>query len=459
MELTTDQDVRIAHSRDASGLQLVPDSVARASGAQDVVEVMQSAMAAGVPVTPAGSQTSMTGASITEGSTLLSLSGMKRVVDIDVAERIACVEPGITIGELNAILRESGLQFAPDPTSENDATIGGAIACNASGARSLRYGATREHVRAVTVVHADAATARYERTRLEKNTVGYSIAQDPVDWFIGSEGTLGIVVEAELLLVPLPVQPLGLAIPFTSERSALGFVVDARRRMDEGSGRMANCLEYFDHQALEISGAAIARPWAQSAQAMVYLEDDAGDNRLGDAVLDAWLALADEHDAITDDIRVYEGSQPLRDARVMRHAVPSQMNERGARFTSRGGRKVSTDWAVPFPLLASALEASREATLRHGVAEPVTYGHAGNGHPHQNFIAEDGESLKKIHAAVHDTLVRVLSIGGTVSAEHGLGKLKKEWLKLQVSERQIGVMRSLKQTLDPRGLLSPGNVL
>lgn len=455
MELTTDQDVRLAHSRDASGLQLVPESVARATDSQDVVEIVRSAMASGDSVTPAGSQTSMTGASISDRGTLLSLSGMKRVIDVDFDERIARVEPGITIGELNGILRERGLQFAPDPTSENDATIGGAIACNASGARSLRYGATRRHVLGVTVVHADAAMARYERPRLEKNTVGYSVAQDPVDWFVGSEGTLGIVVEAELSLVPLPVEPLGLAIPFRSEAAALSFVIDARRRMDMGTGRAAQCLEFFDVEAVEISGNAIARPWSADAKAMVYLEDDGS----ADDVLDVWLALSEEHDAISDDIRVYEGLQPLRDARVMRHAVPSQMNERGARFVSGGGRKVSTDWAVPYRLLATALDVSREACARHGVVDPVTYGHAGNGHPHQNFIAENADDLKKIHAAIEETLVRVLSLGGTVSAEHGLGKLKKEWLKLQLAERQIDVMRALKHALDPNGLLSPGNVL
>ena len=97
--------------------------------------------------------------------------------------------------------------------------------------------------------------------------------------------------------------------------------------------------------------------------------------------------------------------------------------------------------------------------MRHGVVDPVTYGHAGNGHPHQNFIAEDADALKRIHAAIEETLVRVLSLGGTVSAEHGLGKLKKEWLKLQLTERQIDVMHALKRALDPNGLLSPGNLL
>lgn len=457
MVLSQDEDVRLAHSRDASGLQMLPDSVARASSADDVIEAVRDAVATGNPVTPAGSQTSMTGASITDRGTLLSLAAMKRVLDVDPVRGTARVEPGLTIGELNRAISETGLHFAPDPTSENDATIGGAIACNASGARTLRYGPTRAHVAALEVVHADGVQSRYERPGLEKNTVGYAMGQDPVDWFIGSEGTLGIVVEAELKLAPLPLQPIGLAIPFATADSALAFVVSSRQQLDDRSGRQARCLEYFDHHALGIAGRASSRPWADG-KSMIYLEDDAGEGSI-DEVLDEWLAVAERHDALAADIRVYDGVQPLRDARVMRHAVPAEMNERGDKFRSAGGRKVSTDWAVPYRLLSTALAASAEACRAFGVPEPVTYGHAGNGHPHQNFIAEDGEALRRIYSAVEDTLKRVIALGGTVSAEHGLGKLKREWLKLQVPPRQVEAMRALKQSLDPRGLLSPGNIL
>lgn len=124
-----------------------------------------------------------------------------------------------------------------------------------------------------------------------------------------------------------------------------------------------------------------------------------------------------------------------------------------------GGRKVSTDWAVPFPLLEQALAVSARAIEKHGAPPPITYGHAGNGHPHQNFIAKDPSDLRLINAAIEDTLLHVISIGGTVSAEHGLGKLKQAWLGLQLSERQIAVMRAIKNTLDPTGMFAPGNVL
>jgi FAD/FMN-containing dehydrogenase len=397
----------------------------------------------------------MTGASITDRGILLSMRPMDRIIDIDVDRKIARVEPGITIGELNKILAEQGLLFAPDPTSENDATIGGAIACNASGARSLYFGATRSHVAGVRVIHADASDVWYRRARLEKNAVGYEAAQDPVDWFVGSEGTLGIVVEAELSLVELPATTIGLAIPFPSVDQALAFVVAAR----EPGGRNARCLELFDEGALRVSSKHARIPWADESQAMIYLEDVPQSESESDAILDHWLAMSQQNSAIESDIRAYQTSTDLRDARVMRHAVPATMNELGASYRNAGGRKVSTDWAVPYRRLGDALEISKRAVDKHGAPQPITYGHAGNGHPHQNFIAENAESLAKINAAVEETLKAVIALGGTVSAEHGLGKLKRHWLALQSSPRQIEVMRALKTSLDPQGLFAPGNIL
>jgi len=460
MDVTRDLDVCRAHSRDASGLELIPEAVARAASEDDVIDAVRFAAGSNTPLTPAGSQTSMTAASITDRGILLSLSAMNRIIDIDTERRVARVQPGVTIGELNRALVETGLLFAPDPTSEHDATVGGAIACNASGARSLFYGATRAHVSGLKVVHADGGVATYRRSGIEKNTVGFLAAQEPVDWFVGSEGTLGVVVEAELSLVEAPRFLVGLAVPFPSVDSALAFVTAARETALAGHDtRSARCLEFFDAQSLAIAGASIGRRWPEKIAALVYLEDDAAPSESVDELLDTWLTVAEANDAITGDIRVYQGAQALREARVMRHAVPATMNERASAFRSGGGRKVSTDWSVPYRRLGEALAASRAAVERHGAPPPVTYGHAGNGHPHQNFIAEDASALGRVNAAVEETLESIVRMGGTVSAEHGLGKLKRSWLGLQLSPRQIGLMRGIKNALDPTGLFAPGNIL
>jgi len=438
---------------------MIPDAVARPASVADVIEVVRSARAGGASITPAGAQTSTTAASIVDRGILVSMRAMSRVIDIDTEARTAVVEPGVTIGALNAELASLGLRFTPDPTSENEATIGGAIACNASGARSLRYGATRPHVRAVTIVNGDGEVVELARPRLEKNTVGFHAVQDPVDWIVGSEGTLGIVVRAELSLVRRPAHEIGLAIPFAGEQDALRFVVAAREQTDTRAGPHAECLEYFDGQALAIARGHIGQPrWMDGAAALVYLEQAFGEDEARDVSLDAWLSLGERFGARTDDIEAYEDAAALRDARRFRHAVPAYMNEKGAARRPFGGRKVSTDWAVPFRRLPEALDASRRAIDNAKVAPPVTYGHAGNGHPHQNYIAHDAEELARISTAVEQTIHAVLRMGGTVAAEHGLGKLKRHWLAAQLTPLQLDVMRAMKATLDPRRLFAPGNV-
>jgi len=457
--LSRDADVRLAYARDASGLELIPDAVARPTTIAEVADVVRAGVGDGTCVTAAGAQTSTTGASIVDRGVLLSLRGMARVLDIDPVERVARVEPGVILGALNDELAPLGLRFAPDPTSEHEATIGGAIACNASGARSLRYGATRAHVRALRVVDGRGDVLDFRRPNLEKNTVGYHVAQDPVDWIVGSEGTLGVVVEAELALVPLPRREIGLAIPFRSERAALAFVVAARERGDDARGPRPQCLEYFDDEALAIARKdADSARWMEGAAALVYLEQALDDDADDDA-LSSWLALGESLGAMADDIAVYDDAVAIRAARRFRHAVPSFMNERGSARRAFGGRKVSTDWAVPYRRLAEALDAARRAADAQGVAPPVCYGHAGNGHPHENFIAQDADELARINVAVGETIDFVLALGGTVAAEHGLGRIKRHWLSVQLSPLQVEVMRSLKQLLDPRCTFAPGNVL
>src|SRR3981081_1310132 len=217
--ISRDAEIRRAYAADASGLVMVPDGVARPTSAEEVGALLA-----------AGGQTSTTAASISDRGILLSLRAMQRTIDIDPVARVARAEPGVLVGELKRACAAHGLLLAPDPTSEEECTVGGAVACNASGARSLRYGATRPHVRGLRVALADGSFVELRRTALEKNTVGYALAHDPVDWFVGSEGTLGVVVGVELGRLPMPEQVIGLAIPFASEQDALRFVVAARDR-------------------------------------------------------------------------------------------------------------------------------------------------------------------------------------------------------------------------------------
>lgn len=437
--ISTDEAVRAAYSADVSGLVMHPEAVARPRSSDEVVEIIRKAGADRTPVTAAGNQTSTTGASITDRGILLSMRAMDRVIDLDVANRTAVVEPGVLLGDLNRAVAQHGLHFAPDPTSMDDVTVGGAVACNASGARSLLYGTTRSHVRALQVVLANGNLVDVRRSGLEKNTAGYHFAQEPVDWFVGSEGTLGVIVRAELVLTPLPERVIGLAIPCVDEATALELVVAIRESPD----LRPRCIEYFDELSHQIA--------RQKSGTLVYVED------VGDP--EPWVEFIEQQNAAYEDIMVLEGETALRDARTFRHAVPATMNERGAARRAFGGRKVSTDWAVPYRALAAAIGEARRLVDDAGLEQPAIYGHAGNGHPHENFVAKDADELHRIEAVVEATLRYVVENGGTVAAEHGIGKLKRRWLCLRATELQLAAMRAMKHELDPNGLLAPGNIL
>ena len=450
---SSDKSVREAYSADASGLHLVPELVGRPESVEEVVEIVRQATADRTPITCAGAQTSTTAASITDKGMLLSLRSLDRISAIDEETKTIRVEPGALVGEIKRTAAAAGLLFAPDPTSEEESTIGGAIACNASGARTFKYGATRKHVQALKVVMASGEMMEFRRTNLEKNTVGYAFAHDPIDWFIGSEGTLGIVVEAELALLPLPTHVVGLAVFFGTEEAALSFVVAAR----ESRTVTPRCIEYFDDQAIGIARAAAhGEMLPDGAKAMVYVEEEVRDDL--DSTLGEWSDLIQS--TVTDfDPLVFDGEARLREARQIRHSIPSTMNERGTRHSNAGGRKVSTDWAVPYRKVAEAIRIARELAAEHQIGQAVIYGHAGNGHPHQNFIARDMRELATIEVVVEQTLRHVLALGGTVAAEHGIGKIKRRWLPLQMNGLQIAMMTAVKRELDPLGILAPGNIL
>ncbi|MBT8336957.1 MAG: FAD-binding oxidoreductase [Gemmatimonadetes bacterium] len=452
--LVTDPAVCEAYAADVSGLRQPPARLARPAETRETLEVLRQAAVEGWTVTAAGAQTSTTGASVAdEGGTLLSTARLDRIIDIDTGALRARVEPGVIIGDLNRALAPEGLFFPPDPTSENEATVGGAVACNASGARTLRYGPTRHYVRGLRVALADGSVVDLVRPALEKNTVGYLPAQDPVDWFVGSEGTLGVILEVDLDLRRLPESVVGLGIPFPNEVAALEFIVAARR-----SERLAaRCLEYFDATAFGFArDARGGGAWGEAGDTMVYLEEAGAD----EPDFEGWLELAADHRAREDEIAVFDGEAALRDARRLRHACPAAMHEATGPYLQSGGRRISTDWAVPFPDAPAALAEARAAARAAGLESPVVYGHLGNGHPHLNWVARNPAEVAQIEDCVEAILRRsVLPRSGTVAAEHGVGKIKARWLPLQMSPLQIRFMRALKKELDPAGRLAPGNVL
>jgi glycolate oxidase len=392
------------------------------------------------------------------GGVALSLEKMDRLVEIDPAGRIAIAEPGINLGLFKKQVAEAGLFFPPDPTSENECTLGGAVMTNASGARSYRYGATRPWVEGIDLVLGDGSATTITRSRTNKNTVGYFGFQNPVDLIVGSEGTLGIATRVTVRLLPEPPGHLSGMAFFTSLPDAVVFVQEADRRANSTGAVQPRCLELFDDGSLDL-----IRPKAGSlnvpaaARAAIYFEEECAPEALDDR-LAAWLQLIEACQGLADDTIVATSEAQETVLKRLRHALPSTMNERGRAARSAGGMKLGTDWAVPLESVGPMIErATRLADEQFG-GFYIRYGHIGNGHPHFNLLAADADQLARARRAIHAMCLEAVGLGGTVTAEHGVGKMKREYVPLQYPGWVVAAMASVKRTLDPAGILAPGNI-
>jgi glycolate oxidase len=466
--LVTDPDILSAYSEDASGLIGRPDAVARPVSEEEIVEIVRHCRAGGIGLTPQGLRSSMVGGPLAFGGVALSCERMARLIDLDVDRKIAIIEPGMNTGDFKKAIAGSGLFYPPDPTSENESTIGGNVATNASGSRTYLYGGTRRYVRSLRVVLGDGRVTEITRSRALKNTVGYYGFQDPIDLFIGSEGTLGIITRVTLDLLPTPPGFFSAMAFFTNLADALSLVVAAdRARVARvggigGTGGIGGisprCLELFDENSL-----GIIRPEAGrlhipgEARAAIFLEQEC-DPAAADQAFESWFGFLESNRALADYTIVAANEEAQAEIRKLRHALPATMNERGAEARARGGLKVSTDWCVPLEAMPQTIE---DATLLMTGCFPgffIRYGHVGNGHPHFNLLANDPDELAKAREATHRMALLAVERGGSVTAEHGIGKVKREYVKYQYPEWVVDGMRALKRVCDPDGILSPGNI-
>jgi glycolate oxidase len=455
--LNTDPDVREAYQEDATGLIGTPDAVARPESEGEVADLIRHCRAHHLPVTPQGLRSSMVGGPLAFGGVALSCERMSKLVEVDVERRIAIVEPGINTGEFKRALAGTGLSYPPDPTSENESTIGGNVATNASGARTYRYGPTRSYVRSLRIVLGDGRVTELTRSRASKNTVGYFGFQDPIDLFIGSEGTLGVITRVTLDLLPAPPGFFAALAFFRRLSEALAFVIAADRARRTG-GLSPRCLELFDGDSL-----GIIRPEAgrfrvpADAGAAIFFEVECPPGSEG-GVLSEWYEFLEKSGAMADDTIIASNEESQIEVRKLRHALPETMNERGQKARAKGGLKVSTDWCVPLEAMPQMIEDATRILRERFDGFCIRYGHIGNGHPHFNLLAEDPDSLSRAREATHRMALLAVERGGTVTAEHGIGKVKREYVRYQYPDWVFEGMRRLKAQLDPDGILSPGNI-
>jgi FAD/FMN-containing dehydrogenase len=441
---------------DASGYKGTADRILIPDDEAGVVQVLREASAAGVPVTVSGAGTGLTGGRVPQGGWVVSL---ERLNSIEIREGSAVCGAGVLLRDLQAAAAPSRQFYAPDPT-EWGASIGGTISTNASGSRSFRFGDTRRHVRALRVVLANGevlALRRGDKPPFEfpsiappastKNTAGYYLrtGMDYLDLFIGQEGTLGVVTEAELTMLPAPRDLFTGVVFFDSDDTALA-AVDAWRPVD--SLRM---LEYMDAASIDLLRGRFPEIPAE-VRAALLIEQAVAE---GDDTEEAWIERLEASGALLEASWFATSAADRERFRRFRHAVPEAVNDL---VRQRNLTKMGSDFAVPITRNREMLAVYREALDREFPGQYVIFGHIGDAHLHPNILPANDAEWARAKGLMNDFARRAVEMGGTVSAEHGLGKRKRDFLPIQFSAGEIGAMKQVKARLDPRGLLGRGTL-
>lgn len=437
--LITDADVARSYGVDHSPGAVAPEgfTVVRARDRADVVEVLRYADAHRIPVVPQGARTATTGAALAiQDGIVLNTEALDQV-EIDGTERIAVVGPGVVNGDLKSQLSAYGLAYPPDPASSASCTIGGNIATNAGGLCCVKYGVTADYVRGLEVVLPGGEVMRTGR-RTAKGVTGY----DLTGLFVGSEGTLGVVTEAVLRLVPAPDPALTVLAVFDTLEATMDGVAALR-----GQRHTPSLLELLDGPSVAAIQAYGDFGFPAGAGGVLLVQSD----RVGHAHEDV-LAYAEALGAAgATDVAVADDEAEADLLLQGRRALNPALEARGSRLIE--------DVCVPVGRLGELVRAVHEIADRHGLAATCS-GHAGDGnlHPCFFFDADDPAQVAAAQAAFGETVEAAWALGGTLTGEHGVGTLKAAWLEGELGAAEVARQRALKALFDPLGIMNPGRV-
>ena len=446
------------------------DRVVLPESVEEVSEILASANRDRVPVTVSGAGTGTVGGRVAFGGIVLATDKLNRIKQI--SPGFAVVEAGVILSDLQQAVDHEGLLYPPDPT-ERGCFVGGNVATNASGARTFKYGPTRNYIRRLKVVLASGevldlrrgevrADAKgiirlgksievklpdYRMPATRKNATGYFVApeMDAVDLFIGSEGTLGVICEVEVKLLPKPEGLLSGVVFFADEADVLALVREVRAHVD------ARAIEFFDEESLRFLREKYPAIPAEAVAAIFFEQETTAATE--DDVLNQWLALLDQHHALNDSWFA-TNEQDQAKLREFRHQLPVLMNEWFAHYRQR---KVSTDMSVPDDAFPGLFRLYKETLQSSGLRYTI-FGHIGDNHVHVNILPRDETEGTRARDLYVKFLKYAASVGGTLSAEHGVGKLKRDYLHLFYTDDQLREMAALKKALDPNGILGRGNI-
>ncbi len=426
-----------------------PDAVVKPNTTEEVSEILQLANRENIPVTPRGGASGLCGGSVPIfGGIVLSLESMNKIIEIDTANQMAVVEAGVMLGDFYEAAEEVGLFFPPHP-GEESAMIGGVIANNAGGARAVKYGVVRNYVRGLEVVLPTGKIIR-PGGKLMKSSTGYNL----VNLFIGSEGTLGIITEAIIQLMPSPKVTRSLIIPYDKLEQAIETVP---RLINKKILPMA--VEFVPREVIELAEKALKKTWpVHSGTTYLLIIIDASSEDEIDKLSEAVAEVCMEKGGLD----VFVADNPQKQAQVLE--IRSKLFEAVKNLVLE-----VMDIVVPRAEIAAHVQRVQEISEKYQMWLP-TFGHAADGNVHTHIMQakyEDGElipipeeewkpKLEEVRMELYkDCQLR----GGMISGEHGIGVVKKHYLPFVLSEEELALMRGIKSHFDPNNILNPGKVI
>jgi glycolate oxidase len=431
----------LAYSYDGTFQQAMPMAVAMVRATEQVSAILRLAGGEGIPVVARGTSTGLAGGSIPpHGASVVNLARMRAIREVDPADGVAVAEAGAITGDLHQAVERTGFFYPPDPASLRQCTIGGNLACNAGGPRCLKYGVTRDYVRGLVVVLADGTVVQAGGRTLKSST-GYALPH----LFVGSEGTLGIITEATLRIIPLPRGRATALAFFRSLEDAANTVTSVL-----AEGLAPSTLELMDRLTLTLVDDVVQAGYPRDAEATLLIEADGPDAAAARNALEAMAEAARRTGAT--QVRVAASDADAEELWRARRSISAALGR-------VAHKKLGEDVVVPRSRIPEMVRAVGRIASEHGLQIPL-FGHAGDGNLHPNILFDpdrDGE-LRRVQEAAIAIFEEATRLGGALSGEHGVGTLKRAFLERNLGVAAVDTMRAVKDALDPRGILNPGKL-
>ncbi len=479
MIIKTDPDSIQSYLVDAANIKGDCTAVYIPKNAEEIQQIVLECNKTKTTITVSGNGTSLTGARVPKGGIVISTEKLNRTIEINCNEKYAIVEPGVILSDFKDTVESMGLFYPADPTEQN-CFIGSTVATNASGARTFKFGSTRNFVEQLKIIlpngekfsisrgkvfanknhfefYINNTLASFDIPDLEycvsKNAAGYycKANMDLIDLFIGSEGTLGIIYEIKFKLLDLPQNFFSTVIFFEKTNKALSFV-DSLINISKKRGQLSpSAIEYFDKKSLEF----LQNEYPQipnSVEAALWLEQDTYYNY--DEVVDSYIQLFETNNINLETAWIAENKEDRKKFQQFRHAISSKVSEY---ISKHNLTKVGTDLAVPQDCFIGFYNKAIDLVEKNNI-NYVAYGHFGNSHLHLNMLPTNNEQLAIAKEVYMQLCIFALDYDGTISAEHGIGKLKHDYLILMFGEKIIEQFAKIKKTFDPNLIMGIGNI-